>query len=91
MSVENITFQNGYLVVTEDGGRKRMLPFPIKIAQVVMALLRLLMESGQMDDTTLVSEISSTEDVTLQSLLDKLIDTYGAEYENESAVTKNED
>ena len=83
MVVENVVFSEGYMTITKDG-RSTKYPVLIRLAQVVMALLRVLMEQGHIDDTTLQSEDISG--VTLQQLLDKLIDDYGAEYENESAV-----
>jgi len=84
VAVDNIVFEtNGYVTITKDG-RKTTSPVLVRLAQVVMALLRLLMEQGNMGDTTLKSE--GIEGVTLQELLDTLIDRYGAEYENESQV-----
>lgn len=86
MDIKNITFANGYITITDQSGNEVAFPVLAKLAQVVMALIRLLMEQGLLDDTTLVSDNEgASADVTLQSLLDKLIDYYGVDYGNENA------
>ena len=86
MDIKNITFASGYITITDLSGNEVAFPVLAKLAQVVMALIRLLMEQGLLDDTTLVSDNEgASADVTLQSLLDKLIDYYGVDYGNENA------
>jgi hypothetical protein len=89
MTVSNVTFSKGYLIVTYDNGEKKGIPAFIRLAQVVMALTRVLIEQGQLDDNTLVRSDSPTG-TTLQQLFDKLIDEFGTDYEDEAAATKGE-
>jgi hypothetical protein len=78
MAIENIVFRpDGYVEVTGDGGRKTATPVTARLAQVVMALIKVLIESDIIDDEP------GQLDCTLQSLLDILVDNYGADLDGE--------
>ncbi len=82
MSIENITFSGGYATITDDSGNSTTYPVLVKLAQVVSALLRVLMDRDIVDDNVLDNP-STGIDVQLQHLVDILIDYYGVDFENE--------
>jgi hypothetical protein len=86
--IKDISFPRGYAVITDESGNKTEKPVTAKLAQVVMILLRVLIERDLVDDSPLRDYAGN--EINLQSILDTLIDEYSAEYENERKATIQE-
>lgn len=81
MAVEKVTFVGGKLTVTDSNGQKTENTTVQRLAQVVTALTRILIERDLVDDQPLTDKNGTA--IELESLLDMLVTDCGAEIENE--------
>jgi len=79
--IQSVQLINGMLVTTDEHGNKKSDPTIARLARILALLLRLAVDSGQLDDTT--QDIDDTE-VSLSDMID-ILEQAGVEYEKEGA------